>query len=150
MPGPSRPDAAAPNCTDIAEAVAQFHRGGVARVDSPDRRMSPPLRRGSPAVLVGSAQPNDGVDPMVERAGSVSQLTHWLRLARWPRFPTRYGTATGSWRRLRWSTCSSRASRLGGWPGLRSPTTWDRTLSSSTRSAAPTPWLWRRARTERG
>ena len=37
--------------TDIVEAAAQFHRGGVAGVDSPDRRMSPPLRRGSPAVL---------------------------------------------------------------------------------------------------
>ena len=73
-----------------------------------------------------------------------------LRLGSWPRFPTRYGTGTESWLRPRWSTRSSRASRRESWPDLRSPTTWDRTPPSSTRSAAPTPWLWRRARTKTG
>jgi hypothetical protein len=68
------------------------------------------------------------------------------RLGWWPRLPTRYGTGTGPWLRRRWSTRSSRASRRESWPQLRSPTTWDRTPRSSMRSAAPMPWLWRRAR----
>jgi integrase len=73
-----------------------------------------------------------------------------LRLGPWPRLPTRYGTGTESWPTPRWSTCSFRASRQESWRGLRSPTTWGRMPSSSTRSAAPTPWVWRRAQTKTG
>ena len=61
-----------------------------------------------------------------------------LRLGLWPRFPTRYGTGTESWLRPRWSTRSCRASRRESWHELRSPTTWDRTPPSSTRSAERT------------
>src|SRR5271166_2419824 len=78
------------------------------------------------------------------------QAIRSLRLGSWSRLPTRYGTRTGSWRRRRWSTRSSRASRREGWPQLRSPTTWDRTPRSSMRSAARMPWLWPRAPTEMG
>ena len=71
------------------------------------------------------------------------------RLRSWPRFPTRYGTRTASWPRPRWSTRSSGIAS-GRLARARSPATWDRTPPSSTRSATPTPWLWRRARTKTG
>jgi hypothetical protein len=64
---------------------------------------------------------------------SVVEVTPSLRLGRWPRFLSRYGSGTESWLRLRWSTRSSGASRRESWPELGSPTTWDRTQLSSTR-----------------